>query len=301
MYVSYLLDKDNNMYPNSVRHPSLNLNPQNFVPAPPQYSDFAGYHHVPGINTDPHHGQPTGTWGSPYAPTREDWHSYGPGPASTSTNPGQIAFSPPDFNPVQPPGPGLLPPTINSPVSQLSPTAQRRNPYDWMRRTVPANNAGKTRTKDKYRVVYTDHQRLELEKEFHYSRYITIRRKAELAASLGLTERQVNTATPTLKLLSYRHSTYNDFFFFFQILHFFFFFKFILFGGPQGRATQPPHTSVHLLAPPLFGGREPASAEGGLSSAPSLVNSFFPDFRPLPLVLALPSMQFSNREDGMCG
>nr|6ES2_K Chain K, Homeobox protein CDX-2 [Homo sapiens]6ES2_L Chain L, Homeobox protein CDX-2 [Homo sapiens] len=45
--------------------------------------------------------------------------------------------------------------------------------------------------KDKYRVVYTDHQRLELEKEFHYSRYITIRRKAELAATLGLSERQV--------------------------------------------------------------------------------------------------------------
>lgn len=51
---------------------------------------------------------------------------------------------------------------------------------------------GKTRTKDKYRVVYSDHQRLELEKEFHYSRYITIRRKAELAASLGLSERQVS-------------------------------------------------------------------------------------------------------------
>lgn len=51
--------------------------------------------------------------------------------------------------------------------------------------------AGKTRTKDKYRVVYTDHQRLELEKEFHYSRYITIRRKAELAANLALSERQV--------------------------------------------------------------------------------------------------------------
>lgn len=40
-------------------------------------------------------------------------------------------------------------------------------------------------------MVYTDHQRLELEKEFHYSRYITIRRKAELASSLGLSERQV--------------------------------------------------------------------------------------------------------------
>ena len=50
---------------------------------------------------------------------------------------------------------------------------------------------GKTRTKDKYRVVYTDHQRLELEKEFHYSRYITIRRKAELAQNLNLSERQV--------------------------------------------------------------------------------------------------------------
>lgn len=50
---------------------------------------------------------------------------------------------------------------------------------------------GKTRTKDKYRVVYTDHQRLELEKEFHFTRYITIRRKSELAANLGLSERQV--------------------------------------------------------------------------------------------------------------
>lgn len=65
-------------------------------------------------------------------------------------------------------------------------------------------SAGKTRTKDKYRVVYTDHQRLELEKEFHYSRYITIRRKSELASVLGLSERQVmivprNDLLPNLK------------------------------------------------------------------------------------------------------
>uniref|UniRef100_A0A7N4Q1F8 Caudal type homeobox 1 n=1 Tax=Sarcophilus harrisii TaxID=9305 RepID=A0A7N4Q1F8_SARHA len=74
----------------------------------------------------------------------------------------------------------------------LSPSGQRRTPYEWMRRSGSAgHSSGKTRTKDKYRVVYTDHQRLELEKEFHYSRYITIRRKAELAVSLGLTERQV--------------------------------------------------------------------------------------------------------------
>ena len=52
--------------------------------------------------------------------------------------------------------------------------------------------SARTRTKDKYRIVYSDHQRLELEKEFHYSRYITIRRKAELANMIGLSERQVN-------------------------------------------------------------------------------------------------------------
>lgn len=50
---------------------------------------------------------------------------------------------------------------------------------------------GKTRTKDKYRVVYTDFQRLELEKEYCTSRYITIRRKTELAQTLSLSERQV--------------------------------------------------------------------------------------------------------------
>uniref|UniRef100_A0A3B4YYV1 Caudal type homeobox 1a n=1 Tax=Stegastes partitus TaxID=144197 RepID=A0A3B4YYV1_9TELE len=50
---------------------------------------------------------------------------------------------------------------------------------------------GKTRTKDKYRVVYTDHQRMELEKEFQYNRYITMRRKSELSMTLSLSERQV--------------------------------------------------------------------------------------------------------------
>merc|ERR1712241_715351 len=57
--------------------------------------------------------------------------------------------------------------------------------------TRTTGKEGRTRTKDKYRVVYSDHQRLELEKEFHYSRYITIRRKAELAQVLSLSERQV--------------------------------------------------------------------------------------------------------------
>lgn len=85
------------------------------------------------------------------------------------------------------PSPGLAQP---QPVSRPAPA---RSPYEWMMKPSyqVQPNPGKTRTKDKYRVVYSDHQRLELEKEFHYSRYITIRRKAELAQMLGLSERQV--------------------------------------------------------------------------------------------------------------
>ncbi|XP_076067797.1 uncharacterized protein LOC143040590 isoform X1 [Oratosquilla oratoria] len=101
-------------------------------------------------------------------------------------------------------------------MPQVARPQQVRSPYEWMKPSYQsqANHSdldldmgvipiredcggsfgitmGKTRTKDKYRVVYSDHQRLELEKEFHYSRYITIRRKAELATMLGLSERQV--------------------------------------------------------------------------------------------------------------
>ncbi|KAL7979940.1 hypothetical protein Chor_004409 [Crotalus horridus] len=75
-------------------------------------------------------------------------------------------------------------------------------------------STGKTRTREKYRVVYTDHQRLELEKEFHYSRYITIRRKSELAANLRLSERQVkiwfqNRRAKERKLMKKKMTTFD--------------------------------------------------------------------------------------------
>ncbi|XP_044254140.1 homeotic protein caudal-like isoform X4 [Tribolium madens] len=87
-------------------------------------------------------------------------------------------------------GSGNLSPHNQTQVARPPPA---RSPYEWIKKTSYQSqpNPGKTRTKDKYRVVYTDHQRVELEKEFYYSRYITIRRKAELANSLGLSERQV--------------------------------------------------------------------------------------------------------------
>ncbi|XP_004402867.1 PREDICTED: homeobox protein CDX-1 [Odobenus rosmarus divergens] len=198
MYVGYVLDKDSPVYPGPARPASLGLGPQAYgpppaPPGPPQYPDFTSYSHVEPAPA------PSGAWSAPFSAPKDDWAAaYGPGPTAPAASPAPLAFGPPpDFSPVPaPPGPGpsLLAQPLGGPGAPCSPGAQRRTPYEWMRRSVAAGGgggSGKTRTKDKYRVVYTDHQRLELEKEFHYSRYITIRRKSELAANLGLTERQV--------------------------------------------------------------------------------------------------------------
>uniref|UniRef100_A0A8C6WHN0 Caudal type homeobox 1 b n=1 Tax=Neogobius melanostomus TaxID=47308 RepID=A0A8C6WHN0_9GOBI len=162
--------------------------------APPQYQDF-GYHPHPGLGDPASAPQPGhGAWSSAYPPPaapREDWVHYGHGHGNPSAVAPGLGFSPADFP--GPPPPPLLPGSLSSSSGPLSPgSPQRRTAYEWIRRSAPPNNPnGKTRTKDKYRVVYTDHQRLELEKEFHYSKYITIRRKAELASALSLSERQV--------------------------------------------------------------------------------------------------------------
>nr|XP_049594040.1 homeobox protein CDX-4 [Syngnathus scovelli] len=220
MYVGYLLDKESGMYHQGpVRRSSISLPPQNFVSSP-QYPDFSGYHHVP--NMDSHgHGQAAGGWGpSAYGASREDWSAYGmvpPNPLATPVNnssPAQVPYCSAEYTHMHPPPASALlqppPPTDDGSggggggggsggggggggggSAHMSPDRERRNSYQWMSKTAQSSSTGKTRTKEKYRVVYTDHQRLELEKEFHFNRYITIRRKAELAVNLGLSERQV--------------------------------------------------------------------------------------------------------------